>query len=114
MKDLDASFALLSQVLRRHAAGLSIRTDEPGHLYVERLPATGSGKPGFFGAVQVKKAYVSYHLMPVYENPGLLAGISDALRNRRQGKSCFNFTAVDPGVLQDLDALTRECAAAVR
>lgn len=45
-------------------------------------------KPLFFGAVQVKKSYVSYHLMPVYLEPDLLAPSSSELKARMQGKSC--------------------------
>jgi len=114
MKDLEATFAALSEVLRKHIAGMSIRTDEPGHLYVELPPAAAAGKPRFFGAVQTKKSYVSYHLMPVYEDPALLDGISDGLRRKMQGKSCFNFTAVDPQLVRELDALTRACASQAR
>jgi hypothetical protein len=114
MKDMDSAFASLSEILRKHAAGMSIRTDDPGHLYIEVAAATPKGKPRFFGAVQLKKSYVSYHLMPVYETPALLAGVSDALRKRMQGKSCFNFTAVESALFKELDALTGRCAAAVR
>lgn len=113
MTDLDATFALLSGLLRAHAAGMSLKTDVPGHLYVERPPPGPGGKPGFFGAVQIRKAYVSYHLMPVYDDPSLLADMSDALRARMQGKSCFNFKAAEPALLRELDALTSRCAAAV-
>jgi hypothetical protein len=112
MPDLDSVFAPLSAVLREHASSFSIRTDEPGHLYVELPAATPKGKPGFFGAVQTKKSYVSYHLMPVYEDPGLLDVISPALRGKMQGKSCFNFATHDPGLFAELDALTARCAAA--
>lgn len=114
MPDLDATFAALSGILRRHAAGMSLKTDEPQHLYIELPPATARAKPRFFGAVQTKKAYVAYHLMPVYENPGLLAGISEALRRRMQGKSCFNFAAVDQALFEELDWLTGQCAAWLR
>ena len=72
----------LSAILRRHAKAMSIRTDDPGHLYVELAPAEPKAKPSFFGAVQAKKSYVSYHLMPVYEDPGLLDGISPGLRKQ--------------------------------
>ena len=112
MKDLDPTFAALSKVLRKHTADMSIRTDELGHLYVELPPAAPGGKPRFFGAVQTKRAYVSYHLMPVYEDPMLLDGIGDALRRRMQGKSCFNFTEADPQLVRELDTLTRACACA--
>jgi len=112
MKDLGSTFSSLSNLLRKHAAGMTIRTDEPGNLYVERPPANAKEKPKFFGAVQTKKSYVSYHLMPVYEDPTLLAGITDALRKKMQGKSCFNFTAEDPLLFRELDALTKRCAEA--
>jgi hypothetical protein len=112
MTDFGSSFASLSGILRKHSAGMSIKTDEPGHFYVERAAATAKAKPRFFGAVQTKKSYVSYHLMPVYENPSLLDGISDGLRKKMQGKSCFNFTVSDPSLFEELDALTKKCAAA--
>ena len=114
MSDLLATFEWLSKLLRKHVAGMSIKTDEPGNLYVELPAAKPKSKPGFFGAVQIKKSYVSYHLMPVYEDPGLLAGTSEALRKKMQGKSCFNFSKEDPLLFEELDALTRKCVAAVR
>lgn len=112
MNDPTALFPLLADVLRKRGADFSIKADEPGNLYIE-FPVAG-GKPAFFGAVQAKKAYVAYHLMPVYENPDLLSGISDALRKKMHGKSCFRFTAVDARLIEELDALTARCAAAVR
>ena len=111
MTDFGSIFASLSKMLRNHADGFSIKTDEPGNFYIELPVATPKSKPKFFGAVQTKKSYVSYHLMPVYEDPTLLNGISDALRKKMQGKSCFNFTAVDPLLFKELDALTKRCAA---
>jgi hypothetical protein len=114
MTDFDSTFASLSKILRNHAAGMSIKTDEPGNFYIELPAATSKAKPKFFGAVQTKKSYVSYHLMPVYEDPALLGGISDALRKKMQGKSCFNFTGADILLFKELDALTRKCAAAAK
>ena len=64
-------------------------------------------KPLWFGAVQMKKRYVSYHLMPVYLNPQLLEGISLELRKRMQGKSCFNFSTPDAALFKELAALTK-------
>ena len=112
MTDFNPTFAALSKMLRKHAAGFSIKTDEPGNFYIELPAATPKSKPKFFAAVQTKKSYVSYHLMPVYEDPALLDGISDALRKKMHGKSCFNFTADDPLLFKELDVLTRKCAAA--
>ena len=114
MKDLDSTFSSLSAVFRKHVVGMSIKTDAPGHLYVELPPAGPKEKPKFFGAVQIKKSYVSYHLMPIYEDPGLLSGTSEALRKRMQGKSCFNFSADEPALFDELDRLTARCAASAR
>lgn len=114
MADFDSTFSSLSKVLRKHASGMSIKTDEPGNFYVEIPAATPKAKPRFFGAVQTKKSYVSYHLMPVYEDPTLLDGISDGLRKKMQGKSCFNFTADEPLLFKELDLLTKKCSASTR
>ena len=64
----------------------------------------------YFGGVTVGKAYIGYHLMPVYGRPALLAGISPELRKRMQGKSCFNFKKPDPVLFEELAELTRTCA----
>jgi len=60
-----------------------------------------------FGGVKISKAYVSFHLMPIYMNPKLQATISPELKKRMQGKSCFNFTSVDPGHITELKKLTK-------
>lgn len=114
MPDFASTFAVLSKILRQHTAGFSVKTDEPDNLYIELPATTPKAKPKFFGAVQVKKSYVSYHLMPVYEDPALLNGISDTLRKKMHGKSCFNFTAEDTLLFNELEALTKKCAEAVK
>jgi hypothetical protein len=57
--------------------------------------------------VQIKKNYVSYHLMPVYMYPDLLDSISPELKKHMQGKSCFNFKKMDETLFLELDELTR-------
>ncbi|HVO42546.1 MAG TPA: hypothetical protein VMT34_07980 [Aggregatilineales bacterium] len=64
-------------------------------------------KDVFAGAVQNKKNYVSFYLMPVYMYPYLLEGMSAGLRKRMQGKSCLNFTKIDEPLQAELTALTR-------
>ena len=64
--------------------------------------------------VQVGKAYVSYHLMGVYGNSKLLAGVSEQLRSRMQGKSCFNFKEVDEVLFEELERLTIESLTEMR
>lgn len=61
----------------------------------------------FFGSVQKKKNYVSFHLMPIYMYPDLLEDVSERLKMRMQGKSCFNFTRVDPELFLELEELTQ-------
>lgn len=56
--------------------------------------------------VQIGKAYVSYHLMGLYGNAPLLAGMSKGLKARMQGKTCFNFSAPDNALFKELDELT--------
>jgi hypothetical protein len=58
--------------------------------------------------VEIGKAYVSYHLMGLYRNAPLLAGMSKALKARMQGKTCFNFTTPDEALFEGLDRLTLE------
>jgi len=59
-----------------------------------------------FGSVNLGKRYVSYHLMCAYMGPGLLEAMSPQLRQRMQGKSCFNFTRVDEGLFDELSGIT--------
>jgi hypothetical protein len=60
----------------------------------------------FFGAVISGRAYVSFHLMPLYWDPSLIENISPQLKKRMQGKSCFNFTSPDPALFRELGKLT--------
>jgi len=57
--------------------------------------------------VRLGKAYVSFHLMPLYMSPVLTKSISPALKKRMQGKTCFNFKT-DPGpeLIAELKRLT--------
>lgn len=105
MADLEAVFKALREIMEPYAAGLERKTDSDTELYLE-AKSEGGGKPMFFGAVQLKKNHVSYHLMPVYTDPDLLEAVSPELRKRMQGKSCFNFKMVDPVLFGELAVLT--------
>jgi hypothetical protein len=61
----------------------------------------------FFAAVRTGKAYVSFHLMPIYACSDLLKQISPELKKRMQGKSCFNFKKVDEKLFRELAKLTK-------
>jgi hypothetical protein len=114
MPDLTPVFAELKSILAPYAAQLDIKTDDATELYVDTRHIQKNGKPLFFGAVQLKKSFVSFHLMPVYTHPDLMDGLSPALKKRMQGKSCFNFTAVDPPLFQELASLTEAGCARYR
>ena len=104
MPDLPAVEARLRAMLAPHAARFPAR-EAYGGLVLE-LPE-GVGQPwGYVAGVRPGKRYVSYYLMGVYAMPELLAGISPRLRARMQGKSCFNFSSIDEGLLAELATLT--------
>ena len=85
-----------------------VTVDKPGDYQLASPTQTDRiGRPLFLAAVQTKKTYVTYHLIPVYAVPALLKDVSPALKKRMQGKSCFNFTEVDKALLKELDALTK-------
>ena len=75
MSELAALYAELHKMMSPYAAKLDVKRDDGGELYVDTRHIQKNKKPLFFGAVQVKKSYVSYHLMPVYLKPDLLASV---------------------------------------
>lgn len=106
MTALAPVFADLRSVMLPYARKLDCKVDSDEELSVDTRHIHENRKPLWFGGVQIKKRYVSYHLMPVYLNPGLLEGISPGLMKRMQGKSCFNFTSSDASLLKELATLT--------
>lgn len=108
----EAVYAELRERMIRAAPGHSVVADAPGSL-VLHAPIPNPLKPKermWFGAVQIRKSYVSYHLMPVYSHRTLRDRVSPELARRMQGKSCFNFKAADPALFDELEALTAEGA----
>ncbi len=104
--DLEKVFERLKSLLRAYEPQLVVTRDEPHHYSLNTPYVDKFGKQLFFGAVQIKKHYVSFYLMPVYVFPDLLLGMSSYLKKRMQGKSCFNFTAVSSEHLAELSMLT--------
>jgi len=99
-------FDALKPLIEKYAGHLAIQVDKPGEYYLETKTALRKGQHFQFGGVKIGKAYVSYHLMPLYMNPKLQATISPELKKRMQGKSCFNFTSVDRSHIAELKNLT--------
>jgi hypothetical protein len=100
-------FAQLRDIMARHAGALTVKADTAGNYYVNSKKPYNK-KDLFFGAVQEKKNYVSFHLFPLYMFPELVKSISPELKKRMQGKTCFNFTSVDEPLFQQLAGLTRK------
>jgi hypothetical protein len=111
--DFNAAFAVLKPVLKKYAKRLAVKTDSAvEYTLVTKSPSPfkqHKGQPLFFGSVRVGKAYVSFHLLPVYMCPALVKSISPALKKRMQGKACFNFKTGPETEL--IDALTQLTAA---
>jgi hypothetical protein len=107
MPDLTTVFIELRSIMAPYAAKLDPKKDDASELYVDTKYLQKNKKPLFFGAVQIKKSFVSFHLMPVYLEPGLLEGLSPGLKSRMQGKSCFNFAEVDKSLFKELASLTK-------
>jgi hypothetical protein len=113
-EDFAAIYAELRTRMLRAAANMDAAKDGPGGLVMHaRWPHPTKPKvPMWFGAVEVRKHYVSYHLMPVYGRPSMLEGLSPELRKRMQGKACFNFKSLDRELFDELERLTRKGAEA--
>ncbi len=101
-----AVFESLKRVLVKFSGGLMLVKNDADDYYLNTRYMMKKNQPMFFGAVQIKKNYVAYHLMPVYVFPELLTDISPGLKRRMQGKSCFNFNAPDQALFSELAQLT--------
>jgi hypothetical protein len=114
--DFEAAFSALKTVLEKYAKQLAVRTDTAAAYSVGgKTPSPfpqHKGQPMWFGEVRLGKAYVSFHLMPLYMNPPLQTAIPANLKERMQGKTCFNFKKEpEPELLKELDQLTRAALA---
>ena len=117
MPDFSRIFAALKPVMAEEEGRLAVQKDTSSeYSLVTKGPSPfpqHKGQPMWFGAVKLGRAYVSFHLMPLYMSPTLEKEISPALKKRMQGKTCFNFKSVpDEELLADLKKLTAACAAA--
>ncbi len=106
--DFQALFTRLQKILQRFEKKLTVKHKNAGNYYLDAGFSEKFKREIFFGAVQIKKNYGSFYLMPVYMFPDLLQGMSAGLKKRMQGKSCFNFTAVDHELFSELALLTQK------
>ena len=106
--DFPVVFDQLKKILKPYAPKLTVTADTAKGFSLDGPYSKKWNRVVFFGAVQIKKNYVSFYLMPVYMFPELLDGMSPALKKHMQGKSCFNFKKVEPDLFKELAELTRK------
>jgi len=105
--DFPLVFEQLKSILKPYTKNLTITADTTTAYSLDGSYSEKYKRVLFYGAVQIKKNYVSFYLMPVYMFPELLKGISPELKKHMQGKSCFNFKKVEPDLFKELKELTR-------
>ena len=105
-KEFLLVFEHLKNILEPYSRELVLVYDDIDNFYINTKFIMKNRKPMYFGSVKINKSYVSFHLMPVYVFPELLKNTSLNLKNRMQGKSCFNFRTVDESIFKELKELT--------
>jgi hypothetical protein len=105
--DFQATFKQLRAILKPYAAKLQVVHDTDTNYYLDTHLVMKNKYRLCFGAVRMGKAYVSFHLMPVYASSELQKSISPELKKRMQGKSCFNFKTPDEKLFKELGKLTK-------
>lgn len=112
MSDEFADIFATLRGLMLEAAPDMVVTDDRATAFTMKTPwiEARTKEPAWFGWIAIKKSYVSYHLMPLYTLPDLVAAVPPKLEPRRQGKTCFNFKKSDPALFADLAELTRTAA----
>lgn len=83
-------FKKLKSILEPYSSKLIIKTDAADGFSLDGAHSEKWKKELFFGAAQIKKNYVSFHLMPVYMYPDMLKNISPELK-KYAGKIMFQF-----------------------
>ena len=106
----NQTFNKLKTPLKCYEANLTLLHDKADNYYLNTPISDINKKSEFFGAVQIKKSYVAFHLMPIYYYPDLLNNISQDLKDRMQGKSCFNFVDENDQAIEELDKLIKQTA----
>jgi hypothetical protein len=101
-------FESLKSILKPYARNLAVKADAGDIFHLDGAYSEKWKKELFFGSAQVKKNYVSFHLMPVYMYPDLLKNISPELKKHMQGKSCFNFKKVEQTLFDELSHLAKQ------
>src|SRR6266542_1276763 len=109
--NFDEVFAALKSIFKPYAKKMDVASDTGVYYLLNTRYIMRNKQPLCFGGVRLGKNYVSFYLMSVYASPELLKTMSPELKKRMQGKSCFNFKAVDKKLFNELKDLTKAGAA---
>jgi hypothetical protein len=112
--DFEGAFLQLKELFQDPVSGWLVVDDLPSKYYVANPVILKNGQPVWFGGVEIKKTYVSVHVMPVYIRPALLEGLPVELLKRKHGKACFNFKKPDPDAFLQLRELISRCLESFR
>ena len=96
------TFELLKTIIESYEEVMDVTKDEDSLYYVNWPELAKNGKPYFFASTVFRSKSVAFHFMPIYEYPTLLDGVSEELKKKLKGKSCFHFTKPDPVLLAEL------------
>jgi len=107
----DKVFAKLKAIFQPYVKRMDIAQDNQTYYLLNTRHIMKNRQPLCFGGVRLGKAYVSFYLMSIYACPDLLQSMSPELKQRMQGKSCFNFKEVDEKLFKELAQLTKAGAA---
>jgi len=105
--NFDSTFTQLKEIFAPYENKLIVVADTRDNYSLDVNYVMKNKRRLYFGGVKRGKAYVSFYLMPVYAFQGLTEKISPDLKKRMQGKSCFNFTAPDEKLFNELRKLTK-------
>jgi hypothetical protein len=105
--DFTTTFSKLKALLQPYESKLIVVADTEDHYALETPHVMKNKHRVYFAGVKIGKAYVSYHLMPVYALEEVRDEISPELKKRMQGKSCFNFSEPNEKLFKELARLTK-------
>jgi len=108
LPDLDHVFKTLRELLQVYRPPLESKNDLPGNfdLYsVKDITAFGRKFPEmYFAGVVMRKGYVGFYFMPVYNHPQIKDRLEPGLLKLLKGKSCFHIKRVDASLLESMRA----------
>ena len=108
-KDFQLIFDRLKKIFKKYEKELSVIVDNNKSYSLEGPFSEVFNRTLWFGAIEIKKNYVSYHLMPVYMYKNLSESVPENLKKRMQGKSCFNFKTYNEELFKEMEKFTDKC-----